>query len=95
MGIDDEDLPDEDFERFWSDTANWPNNELPREGEDVVINSTWNMVLDIGETPCYRLLSVYGRLTFSDELDVHLHAKHVSIRSGSLTIGTVYEPYQH
>lgn len=91
--IEDDDLPDEDFERLWSDTANWPNGELPKEGEDVLIKPQWNMVLDIAETPVIRLLKVYGRLTFSDEMDVHLHAKHVTIRSGEFNIGSVYEPY--
>lgn len=53
------------------------------------------MVLDIAETPVIRLLKVYGRLTFSDEMDVHLRVKHVTIRGGEFKIGSVYEPYQH
>jgi hypothetical protein len=37
--------------RYWSDVSNWPNEELPKEGEDVHILSGWNMILDIEETP--------------------------------------------
>lgn len=85
----------EDFYRYWSDLANWDSGRLPEEGEDVIIKNTWNMVLDIEETPEFRLVSILGRLTFSDEMDVHLHAKHISLRSGEWLIGTKDEPYQH
>ena len=85
-----EDLPAEEFDRMWSDETNWPNGALPKDGDDVEINSAWNMIIDIPETPIIRLLAVNGRLTFSDELDVHLRAKHISIRGGELKIGTLY-----
>jgi cell migration-inducing and hyaluronan-binding protein len=87
------DLPAEEFDRMWSDASNWPNGQLPKDGDDVEINSAWNMIIDIAQTPIIRMLAVNGRLTFSDELDVELRARHVSIRGGELKIGTPYVPY--
>jgi len=58
--------------RFWSDVTNWPNEELPKEGDDVHIMSGWNMILDIEETPIFKLIRVNGILSFSDEMDIHL-----------------------
>jgi hypothetical protein len=53
------------------------------------------MVLDVGETPVFRVLKVHGRLTFSDEKNIHLRARHISIRGGELHIGTPLLSYQH
>jgi hypothetical protein len=53
------------------------------------------MILDIEETPILQLLKIHGRLTFSDEHNVHLRAKHISIRGGEFYIGNISEPYQH
>lgn len=93
----DDETPPEDFYRFWSDATNWPNEEVPKQGSQVEIKSYWNMVLDIAETPIIELLQVHGRLSFSDELDVHLRAKHISIRgdNSEFNIGTPFEPYTH
>lgn len=85
----------EDFERFWSDTANWPDGRLPQEDEDIEIKAAWNMILDIEETPKLRVLKVHGSLTFSDDMDVHLRAKHISIRGGEFHIGSSFAPYVH
>lgn len=81
--------------RLWSDVSNWPNEELPKEGDDVHIMSGWNMILDIKETPIFKLVRVNGILTFSDEHDVHLRAKHVFVRAGELHIGNETHPYNH
>lgn len=43
----------EDFFRYWSDVLNWPNNILPKEGENVTIPSSWNLILDC-ETPIFK-----------------------------------------
>jgi hypothetical protein len=37
--------------RYWSNATSWLNNTLPVEGDDVVIESGWNMVLDLPVTP--------------------------------------------
>lgn len=53
------------------------------------------MILDLEETPKIKVLKVHGRLTFSDEIDVHLRVQHVSIRGGEFHIGSSFAPYQH
>jgi len=74
--------------RLWSDVSNWPNETLPVEGDDVHIMSGWNMVLDIEETPIFKLIRINGILSFGNETDIHLRAKHIFIRAGELHIGT-------
>ena len=53
----------EEGQRLWSDVENW-GGELPKEGDDVVIQSGWNMLLDLEETPVYKSLTINGRLSF-------------------------------
>jgi hypothetical protein len=81
--------------RYWSDVKNWPNETLPIAGDNVHIVSGWKMILDIEETPIIELLRVNGILIFSDELDVHLQAKHIFVRAGELHIGNETNPYEH
>jgi len=81
--------------RLWSDVKNWPDEKLPVEGDDVHIMSGWNMILDIEETPILKLIRINGVLSFSDEMDVHLKAKHVFVRAGELHIGNETHPYNH
>ena len=59
-----EEKPVENFVRLWSDVENWPLKRLPAEGEDVHIESGWNMTMDIPETPILRLVRVNGILNF-------------------------------
>jgi hypothetical protein len=51
------------------------------------------MILDIAETPKLKLMRVNGLLSFSNEMDVHLKAKHIFVRAGELQIGTETNPY--
>jgi hypothetical protein len=53
------------------------------------------MIIDIVETPIIKLMRVNGILIFSDEMDVHLRAKHIFVRAGELHIGNETNPYQH
>jgi len=53
--------------RFWSDVSNWPDGVLPAEGEDVHVLSGWNMILDIEETPIFKMVRINGKLTFGNE----------------------------
>jgi hypothetical protein len=79
--------------RWWSDVSNWPNETLPVEGDDVHIESGWNMILDIEETPIFKMVRINGVLTFGNETDIHLRAKHIFIRAGELHIGNETHPY--
>jgi hypothetical protein len=51
------------------------------------------MILDIEETPILELVRINGILSFGNETDVHLRAKHVFIRAGELHIGNETHPY--
>lgn len=86
------DEPEPEF-RYWSDVKNWPNETLPKEGDDVHIPSGWKMILDIEETPIFALLRVNGILIFSDEKDIHLRTTVVFVRAGELHIGNETHPY--
>ena len=57
-------LNTENGTRYWSNTTSWPKGVLPVEGEDVVIDPTWNMILDLAVTPILNSLQVNGVLTF-------------------------------
>jgi hypothetical protein len=41
------------------------------------------------------MLTVNGRLTFQNDKDIHLHAKHIFVRAGELIIGSKAVPYVH
>jgi len=60
---------------------------LPAEGEDVHIQSGWNMTMDLPETPIYQLVRVNGILNFKTDIDIHFKAKHIFIRAGELNVG--------
>ena len=69
-----DDLPVETVERFWSDPEAWKilddsgnilsEAKVPEEGDDVVIQTGWNMVLDVKETPILNRLTINGNLRF-------------------------------
>ena len=70
-----------DSYRRWSDSNSWVNTTLgraPIEGEDVVINSSWRMLLDVNPPPLGRVF-VYGELKFEDERDYNFTAALVSL----------------
>ena len=84
----------EEGSRLWSDPANWPNGELPVEGDDVVVESGWNMYLDLEETPIFDSLEINGRLTFMvDDYDITLNTKLLYVRAGELLIGEEGAPF--
>ena len=58
------DVPLENTTRLWSDPNSWTNGVVPIAGDTVTIESGWNMVYDVEESPIIDLLFVNGRLTF-------------------------------
>ena len=69
-----------DSYRRWSDNNSWVNTTLgraPIEGQDVVINSSWRMLLDVSPPPLGRVF-VFGELKFEDERDYNFTAALVS-----------------
>jgi len=52
-----------------------------------------NVILDI-ETPKLNLLIINGKLSFLDHTDpIHLHAKQIYVRAGTLEIGEEANTY--
>lgn len=84
----------EDTTRYWSVPESWPSGQVPVAGEDVHIEPSWNMVLDV-DTPVLKLLRINGRLTFLNTTNIHLRAKHIYVRKGELLIGSAEYPFQH
>jgi hypothetical protein len=84
----------ESEKRYWSDPTNWPEGRLPEEGEEVHVEPGWDMIYDLDyPSPVYKLIRINGWVTFSDEFDTHLNAKHIFIRAGQLHIGSEEIPY--
>jgi hypothetical protein len=92
--------------RKWSDPMSWDPTEeveartgfaIPEEGDVVEIPGTWNMELDLGETPIIDTLIINGCLHFKQGKageDIHLRAKKILVR-GELYIGTVDKPFNN
>ena len=84
--------------RYWSKPASWATTStatgvLPKEGEDVIIQSTWNMVLDLTDTPVFRSIEINGRLTIlNDGKTYNLHSYLIYVRKGELIVGTSDKP---
>ena len=55
----------EAFQRLWSNASQWSGNEVPADGQDVVISEAWDLLLDIS-TNSLGLLTVQGRLSFKE-----------------------------
>lgn len=90
----DENVPSENRTRYWNNSADWPNNTIPGEGDDVHIEPGWHMVFNLNDTPVYKLVRVNGNLTFDNTTDTHLKCKHLFIRAGELHIGSEEYPYE-
>jgi hypothetical protein len=85
----------EDDIRYWSNPDSWTNGTVPIAGEDVHVESGWNMVYDLNDTeaPIYNNMEVNGKLTFKNESSPHLKVKHLFVRAGHLEIGNETHPF--
>jgi hypothetical protein len=61
-------------ETLWSNPKSWPSGKVPVAGEDVVIESGWNMTMDVADTPIYRLVNVNGLLNFKRGINITFRA---------------------
>ncbi len=78
----------------WSDPAAWPDGKVPGEGDAVTIGRGTEVVLDV-DPPALRSLTIDGKLTFSDDLDIGLETDWIYLRGGELAIGSEAKPYRH
>lgn len=65
----------------------WPNSTIPKNGDNVIIPSSWVVILDI-DTNELGTLEINGRLKFNDSRNISkLTAKIIWIRGGILEAG--------
>lgn len=76
----------------WSDSLSWPNETLPDSGATVTIPKGTTIVLDIAPPPLRELI-IEGKLQFLDK-DLALTASSISLRGGTLQIGTENELFK-
>jgi cell migration-inducing and hyaluronan-binding protein len=77
---------------LWSDPAAWPEGKVPGEGDAVTIARDMDVVLDV-DPPALRSLTIDGKLTFSDDIDVGLETDWIYLRRGELHIGSETDPH--
>ena len=60
------DVPTEKETHLWSDPRTWKNldNRVPLPDEDVIVESGWNIIYDIGRSPLYKSVTINGKVTF-------------------------------
>jgi len=80
-------------ETLWSNPKSWPSGKVPVAGEDVEIESGWNMTMDVADTPILNLVSVNGLLNFKLGMNITFRAKHIFVRAGELHVGSKENPF--
>ena len=78
----------------WSDPASWPGGKVPGAGDAVEIGRGLEVVLDV-DPPALRSLTIDGKLSFSDDLDIGLETEWIYLRGGELQIGSEAAPFTH
>lgn len=80
--------------RFWSDPSSWPTGKVPVANELVVVDSGWNIILDISP-PDLDKLTIRGKLSFDlEKPTLTLTVKNIEITNGGiLQIGNSTNPY--
>ena len=76
----------------WSDPTIWPDGELPQEGQDVFINCSWYVLLDIA-IPRLGRLTVCGALEVLDGMEHTIEADVIIITGGRLVAGYPDTPF--
>jgi len=77
---------------LWSDPATWPGGKVPGKGDAVMIGRDMDVVLDV-DPPALRSLTIDGKLSFSDKIDIGLETEWIYLRGGELAIGSEARPY--
>eukprot|EP00048_Salpingoeca_helianthica_P015090 m.224971 g.224971 ORF g.224971 m.224971 type:complete len:4030 (+) comp16594_c0_seq1:296-12385(+) len=80
-----------DYLDRWSDLTTWSDEELPIEGDTVIIPADQRVLLDISPPRLFVLL-VQGTLVF-DRKDLALNASYIFIPGGKMQVGTEDEPF--
>ena len=74
---------------YWSNASSWTNrnNTVPVDGDSVIIESGWNMILDIN-TPNLTKITINGRLTFLNTTNITMTSGSIFVYAGELLIGS-------
>lgn len=76
----------------WSDPGSWPSGRVPGEGDNIVIPTGKQILLDVSPPPLGSI-TIQGTLVFDDE-DLELSAKWIMVH-GTLRVGHVQRAFQH
>jgi len=76
----------------WSDPASWTDGKVPRAGDAVTIGRDKDIVLDVNP-PALRSLTIHGKLSFSNDLDIELRSEWIYLAGGELDIGSAARPH--
>ena len=85
--------------RYWSKAASWTDvdgetGKIPVQGDDVIIQSTWNMILDVKNPPVFKSIEINGRLTIQNDGETYtLQSYLIYVRKGELIVGTEDKPF--
>jgi hypothetical protein len=93
----DESLVLSDDECLWSDPVCWTTNNgaVPVAGDEVVIDGSMNIVLDVNATdmPILKSLEINGKLRFQAGFDRALKSYKIWVRAGEMHIGNATHPF--
>lgn len=78
----------------WSNTSIWPNGELPKAGEDVYINCSFHMLVDIA-IPRLGTITICGGLELEDTMNHIVEADLIFLEGGLLIAGYPDTPFTH
>ena len=76
----------------WFDPSIWPNNTVPRVGEDVFVNCSHYIILN-GTIPPLGTLTICGGLELDNNMDHEIAADFIIIQGGRFVIGYPDTPY--
>jgi cell migration-inducing and hyaluronan-binding protein len=76
---------------LWSNPDTWPNRKVPVAGDKVIISRDKDVVLDVSP-PTLGGLSIDGKLTFSNDVDLELTTEWIMLH-GELAIGSEGSPH--
>ena len=76
----------------WSNASIWPNDTLPRAGDNVYINCSWYVLLDV-PIPRLGVLTICGALEILDSMDHVIEADIILITGGRLVAGYPDTPF--
>ena len=84
----------EDFQRNWTNFTQWPGQVLPKQGENVEIPYSWNLLLDV-DPPLLNEVVINGILTFDRTRNNTFEAHKIWVKQVIIKIGSEVNPYVH